>query len=82
MATLNPMQLLQFLKGGDPRTVVEQIISQNYPNDPTMQQLLQLGQQGNVREIENFAKQYFARQGKSFEAELQNLMSTMGLIGK
>lgn len=43
MAALNPMQLLSMLKGGNPQAVAEQIIQQNFPNDPTMQNILQMG---------------------------------------
>ena len=41
MANLNPMQLLLMLKNGNPQAVAEQIINQNFPNNPQMQQLLQ-----------------------------------------
>jgi hypothetical protein len=40
MATLNPMQLMQMLKQGNPRGVAMQIVQQNYPNDPTAQNLI------------------------------------------
>ncbi len=82
MANLNPMQLLQLLKSNDPRTVVEQIIQQGYPNNPTMNQLLQLGQRGNVTEIENFARQFFAEQGKDYDVEKQRLMSAINQLGR
>lgn len=82
MANLNPMQLLQLLKSNNPRMVVEQIIQQGYPNNPTMNQLLQLGQQGNVAEIENFARQFFAEQGKDYDVEKQRLMSAINQLGR
>jgi hypothetical protein len=82
MANLNPMQLLQLLKSNNPRMVVEQIIQQGYPNNPTMNQLLQLGQQGNVTEIENFARQFFTEQGKDYDVEKQRLMSAINQLGR
>lgn len=82
MANLNPMQLLQLLKSNNPRMVVEQIIQQGYSNNPTMIQLLQLGQQGNVTEIENFARQFFAEQGKDYDVEKQRFMSAINQLGR
>lgn len=52
MANLNPMQLLLMLKNGNPQAVAEQIINQNFPNNPQMQQLLQMGKQGNTKGLE------------------------------
>lgn len=77
MATLNPMQLISLLKGGNPQVVVQQIIQQNFPNDPTMQNLLKLGQQGDVKSLEQFAQQFFSQRGLDFNSEMKNLMSIM-----
>lgn len=57
MANLNPMQLLLMLKNGNPQAVAEQIINQNFPNNPQMQQLLQMGKQGNTKGLEQIAQQ-------------------------
>lgn len=74
METLNPMQLISLLRGGNPQQVVQQIIQTNYPNDPTMQQLLQYAQQGNTQALNQFAQQLFARSGRDFQSEYQSLM--------
>jgi ethanolamine utilization cobalamin adenosyltransferase len=47
-----------------------------------MNQLLQLGQQGNVTEIENFARQFFVEQGKDYDVEKQRLMSAINQLGR
>lgn len=77
MAALNPMQLLTLLKGGNPQAVAEQIIQQNFPNDPNMQKLLQLGRSGNQQAIQQFAQQYFSSQGKDLNTELNNLLNAL-----
>lgn len=77
METLNPMQLISLLRGGNPQQVVQKIIQTNYPNDPTMQQLLQYAQQGNTQAINQFAQQFFARNGRDFQSEYQSLMDTI-----
>lgn len=77
MAALNPMQLISLLRGGNPEQVVQQIIQTNYPNDPTMQQLLQYAQQGNTQALNQFAQQFFAQSGRDFQSEYQSLMDTI-----
>lgn len=77
MAALNPMVLLNLLKNGNPQEVATQIIQQNYPNDPTMQQLLKWGQTGDTNSLQQFAQQYFSQQGKDFNQELQSLISSI-----
>ena len=75
MAALNPMQLLSMLKGGNPQAVAEQIIQQNFPNDPTMQNILQMGQKGDTQGLQQFARQFLGQQGKDFNSEMSNLMN-------
>lgn len=77
MANLNVFQLLSQIKNGNPRMVAEQIIQSNYANDPAMQNLLRMAQNGDKQGIEQFAIQYFNRQGRDFNAEMQNFMNTI-----
>lgn len=78
MANLNPLQLISMLRGGNPQQIAQQIIQQNYPNNPMMQQLLNLGQQGDVQSLQKIAQQICAQQGYNFETEMNNLMSMLG----
>ena len=75
MATLNPLQLLQLIRSGNPAQLAQQIINQNYPNDPNMQHLLQMAQQGDTQGINQFAQQFFSSQGKDFNTELQSFLN-------
>lgn len=77
MANLNPIQLLNLLRSGNPQAVAQQIIQQNYPNDPTMQQLLELGRQGNIQALNQFAQQFFARSGRDFQSEFNSFMASL-----
>lgn len=77
MNGLNPIQLLGMLKSGNPQQVATQIIQQNFPNDPMMQNLLKMAQSGNEQGIQQFATQFFNSQGKDFNSELNNLMSAV-----
>ena len=80
MASLNPIQLLNLLRSGNPQAVAQQIIQQNQPNDPTMQQLLELGRQGNTQTLNQFAQQFFARSGRDFQSEFNSFMASLNQI--
>lgn len=75
MAALNPMMLFNLLRGGNPQEVASQIIRNNFPNDPMMQNLLQMGQKGDVNGLQQFAQQYLGQQGKDFNTEMNSLMN-------
>ena len=77
MAALNPMQLLSMLKQGNPRYVAEQIIQNNFSNDPTMQNLLAMGQRGDIQGLQQYAQQILGQHGKNFDIEMQNLMNML-----
>lgn len=76
------MQLLNLLKSGNPRAAAEQIIAQNYPNDPQMQYLLQLGQKGDYNTLKNYAQQLLNRNGLNIDSELNNLINTLNNSGR
>ena len=75
-SNLNPIQLMQMLRQGNPKAVAQQIIQTNYPNDPNMQQLLQLGMKGDTNTLSQIAHQIFSQQGRDFNVELQSLINT------
>lgn len=77
MANLNPLQLIAMLKTGNPQQIAQQIIQENYSNDPMMQQLLTLGQKGDVQSLQQIAQQLCSQKGMNFETEMNNLMNML-----
>lgn len=77
MAAMNPMQLMMMLKSGNPRDVALQIIQNNYPNNPQMQNLIMMAEQGDTQNLQRIAENMLGAQGKSFTAEMQNLMQAV-----
>lgn len=75
MGTLNPMHLMAMLKRGNPRWVAMQIVQQNYPNDPTAQNLIQMAERGDTQNLEKVVGNMLGAQGKDFSAEMQNLLN-------
>lgn len=74
---LNPMQLMMMLKQGNPREVAMQIIQTNYPNDPTINNLIQMAERGDTMTLQKFAEGMLGAQGKNFSAEMQNLLNAV-----
>lgn len=77
MANMSPLQFLMAIKKGNPQQIATSLIQQNYPNDPTMQQLLQMGRSNDVQGLKKIAQQFFAQQGKDFGAEMDTFMRTL-----
>ena len=77
MAALNPIQLLGLLQSGNAKEFVTQIVQQNYSNNPTILQLLQYVEKGDVASIENYARNYFAQQGSNYDDEMKKFLSMM-----
>lgn len=74
---MNPMQLMMMLKSGNPRDVALQIIQNNYPNNPQMQNLIMMAEQGDTQNLQRIAENMLGAQGKNFTAEMQNLMQAV-----
>jgi len=77
MAAMNPMNLMMMLKNGNPRQVAMQIIQNNYPNDPRMNQLIQMADRGDIQGLQRIAEEALGAQGKNFSAEMSNLMQSI-----
>ena len=82
MSVLNPLSLLGQLQLGNPREVAQQIIQQNYRNDPMIQSILQMGLNNDTKGLEQIARQLLSQQGKDFDTELANLKSVQSRAGQ
>lgn len=82
MSVLNPLSLLGQLQLGNPREVAQQIIQQNYRNDPMIQSILQMGLNNDTKGLEQIARQLLSQQGRDFDTELANLKSVQSRTGQ
>ena len=55
MANLNFLQMMSLISTKGPQAAAEEIIKTNYPNDPAMNQLLQMGYSGDTKGLEQIA---------------------------
>ncbi len=77
MANLNINELMRLMKNGNPQQVATQLIQTNFSNDPLAQNLLAMGQKGDIKGLEEFATQYFNQQGRDFNLEMNNFMNVI-----
>lgn len=79
MANLNFLQMMSLISTKGPQAAAEEIIKTNYPNDPTMNQLLQMGYSGDTKGLEQIAQQYCQQNGRDFTAEMNSIMQMLGM---
>ena len=72
--SMSPMQLLQQLKSGNAKGVASYIIQNNFRNNPEMQNLLILGQKGDVQTLQKIAQQQLSAQGIDVQSALNSLL--------
>lgn len=70
----NPIEMIKGLmsKGESPQQMITNMISQN--SNPIMQNLMQMAQNGNIQEVENFARNICKEKGIDFDKEFSNFM--------
>lgn len=77
---VNPMQIIQMMKSGqNPQQLVMRMLSEQAQNNPIAANIFQMAQQGRTADIETFARNYFASQGKDFDKEFNAFRNTYGL---
>lgn len=71
---ISPLQLLQQLKSGNARGVASYIIQNNFRGNPEMQNLLALGQRGDIQTLQKIAQQQLGAQGIDVQTALNSLL--------
>lgn len=67
MMNVNPMQLIQLIKGGsNPQQLMMSILQQNN-NNPILQNAVNLAQNGNTSGLEMLARNLAAQKGINFD---------------
>ena len=77
---VNPLMLIQMIKQGqNPQQLLMSILEGQVANNPVSSNLLDMVKQNKTADIETFARNYFASQGKDFDTEFKNFKETYGL---
>ena len=78
-SNMNPMQLMQMLKGGNPQSFVFQMLEQNAQNNPFFANILQLAKINRTSEIEQIAINMCKEKGIDFNKEFNSFKNNLGL---
>ena len=75
---VNPMQLIQMIKGGkNPQQLLMNILQQQGQNNPIINNAINMAQNGNVSGLEVLARNLAAQRGLDFDKELANFKSQL-----
>ena len=75
---VNPMQLIQMIKGGQhPQQLVMNILQQQSQNNPILNNAMNLAQGGNTSALEMLARNLAAQRGLDFDKEFANFKSQL-----
>ena len=74
--SINPMQLIQMLKSGmNPQQVIAQILPQ-FNGIPIVQNAYSMMQNGNVKQLEQIARNLAQQRGIDFDTEYANFKNS------
>ena len=70
---VNPMQLIQLIKGGyNPQQLVMNILQQQNPNNPILNNAKTLAENGNTSGLEQIARNLAVQRGLDFDKQFAN----------
>lgn len=78
-SNMNPFQMMQILKSGNPQSFVFQMLEQNAQNNPFFANILQLAKSNKTNEIEQIAVNMCKEKGIDFNKEFNSFKNNLGL---
>lgn len=77
---MNPMQIIQLIKGGqNPQQLVMQILQQQAQNNPMGANLLELVQNNKTADVEQIARNLAKSKGIDFDTEFNSFKQLLGI---
>lgn len=76
---MNPMNLIQMLKGGNPAQMLMGMLRQQSGNNPVMQNALDMAKKGDSKGIENLARNLCKEQGVNPDEMYNNIKNQFGM---
>lgn len=77
---VNPIQFINQIKQGqNPQQLMLNFLEQQVSNNPMGQNLLNLARNNQTQDIEQFARNMFASNGRDFDSEFKQFKDTFGL---
>ena len=76
---MNPMQLIQMMRGGNPQPFLQQMMGNNQiMSNPMMKSTMQMAQQGNMQGIEQIARNLCKEKGLNADDVFNQIKSRFG----
>lgn len=72
---INPMQLMNMFKGGNPQQMIMSMLRQNANSNPILQNALQMAEKGDTQGIETLARNLCKERNINPEEMIQQLKS-------
>lgn len=77
---MNPMQIIQLIKGGqNPQQLVMQILQQQAQNNPMGANLLELVKNNKAADVEQIARNLAKTKGIDFDTEFNSFKQLLGI---
>lgn len=71
---MNPINLIKMMNGKmNPQQIAMNLLGQN--NNPMINNLIKMANDGNQKGVEDFARNLFKGQGRDFDKEMSSFMS-------
>lgn len=71
---MNPISLIKMMNGKmNPQQIAMNLLGQN--NNPMINNLIKMANDGNQKGVEDFARNLFKGQGRDFDKEMSSFMS-------
>ena len=76
---INPMQLMQMLRGGDPQQVLMSLLNQQAGNNPVMRNALDMVQRGDTKGVEQLARNMANEKGIDVDKAVAEIRKQLGM---
>lgn len=78
--TVNPMQIIQMIRGGqNPQQLIFSMLQNQMGGTPMGNNLISMVQNGQTQDIEKFARNLLQSRGLDFDTEFSKFKSQMGI---
>lgn len=76
---INPMQLMQMMRNGNPQQVLINILTQQAGSNPVMKNALDMVQRGDTKGIESLARNVAKEKGIDADQAVANIRKQFGM---
>lgn len=76
---INPMQLMQMLRGGNPQQVLMSLLNQQAVDNPVMRNALDMVQRGDTKGVEQLARNMANEKGIDVDKAVAEIRKQLGM---